>query len=512
MIGVAGCLFLFAAFFCWFPPWTWSRIPFVGDWPPRFQATVEGVRLMRHAAFSGWRWEFLGGYPIANDLGQALTLWAALPIAALGGPVGFHLTHLLMVAAIPALAWWSSRVAGDPNCAASWLTAGVAALFCAGYASPLVRSGDTDVLAGAVGAFVTLATARALRFGPVDGGRGGLIPAFTFVAALALTGCGLPAFFGYTLLLLVADAVIARDVRSLGRASVAACAAVVAGFPATWDLWRYPSRFLAASPAWHPARDLAVLVPMFAAPLLAALMMRRGRLRAVAVGVAMAAAIGLSTRMSFRPVPHVRSARDVDATLVDRITRLDGDLVVVEDTFSADAPVPVHFVALLPAATGKRLYAGMWDDGPWTPYRDLELQRWGVRHLLVWSDAAKRYLDSSAPFALREEHGMWDHYEYSRPVEPAAALIRRDPIGGLLRVAAAHRGDIVTIRTNYHPAWRAQAQGQPVSLFDADGQLAFASPRDGDYDVELVYPRRIWLIPSAVAALILGGLVIQMLR
>ena len=37
-------------------------------------------------------------------------------------------------------------------------------------------------------------------------------------------------------------------------------------------------------------------------------------------------------------------------------------------------------------------------------------------------------------------------------------------------------------------------EGRVVPLFDADRQLAFAAPRDGDYDVELVYPRRLWLI------------------
>lgn len=512
-IGAAGCLCLFAACLRWFPPSTWTQIPFLGDWPARYQATLEGVRLLRHAAFSGWRWEFLGGYPIANDLGQALTAWAALPAAVLGGPAGFHLAHLLLVAAIPALAWWSARVTGAADRDASWLAAGVAALLSAGYASPLVRSGDTEVLAGAVAAFATVTAARAVRSAAADGGPIGLVPALAFVAALALAGCGPPAFFVYTLLLLAVDAAAARDVRSLARASVAVGAALVAGLPLTWDLWRYPSLFLASPPAWHPVRDAAVLAPMAAAPVLGALMARRGRFRTIAIGVTLVAAIALAPRTSFQPVPHVRSARDLDSTLVDRVARLDDELVMVEGTFAAGPPFPAHLEALLPAATGKRLYAGMWERRPPMPYRDPDLQRWRIRHLLVWSDAAKHYLDASAPFQLRDEHGVWDHYEYVRPVDPAAGtFVRRDPLGAVFRVAGAHRGDVVSIRTNYHPAWRAHAQGQPVPLFDADGQLAFASPRDGDYDVALDYPRRLWLIPSAVAALILGGLVIQMLR
>jgi hypothetical protein len=519
LAGGAGCLVLAAAFMRWFPPSTWSAIPFLEDWPARFQGTVDGVHLLRHAALAGWRWEYLGGYPIANDAGQALTLWAALPIAVLGGPAGFHLTHLLLALVIPALAWWSARVTGGAGRDAAWLAAGVAAIFCAGYVSPLVRTGDTHVLAGAVAAFATLTAARALRASDVEGSQGGLVPALALVVSLTLAGLGPPAFFLYTLLLLAVDAAVARDGRSLRRAIVAAGAAVIAGLPATWDLWRYPSGFLASRPGWHPAGDAAVLVPMLAAPLLALLMVRRGRLRAVACGVTLAAAIGLLARTSFQPVPHVRSARDAAAALVDRVARFDGDLVVVEDTFTAGAPYPAHVEALLPAATGKRLYTGMWRGGRPTPEAtayelDREMQRWGVRHVLAWSEPVVRFMDASPLFQLLEENGRWRHYEYVRPPLDSGPgrLAGYSPLGGAVRIAAAHRGDVVTIRTHFHPAWRARTGKQAIPLFDADGQLAFAAPRDGDYDVELVYPRRLWLIPAAVAAAILGVLIVRMLR
>ena len=509
LAGAAGCLTLAAAFMRWFPASTWSGIPFVDDWPARFQGTVDGVHLLRHAALAGWRWEFLGGYPLADDAGQALTLWAALPIAVCGGPAGFHLTHLLIAAAIPALAWWSARVTGGRD--AAWLAAGVAAIFCAGYASPLVRAGDTHVLAGAVAAFATLTAAQALRASDVEGAQGGRVPAVALVMSLTLAGLGPPAFFLYTLLLLAVDAVVARDGRSFRRAVVAAGAAVIAGLPATWDLWRYPSEFLASRPAWHPGKDAAVLVPMLAAPLLALLMVRRGRLRAVACGITLAAAIGLTARMSWQPVPHVRSARDVDASLVDRVARLDGDLVVVEDTVGAGA----RYAALLPAATGKRFYFGMWRPGRPTleataSELDREMQRWGVRHVLAWSAPLVRFLDASTFFQLLEDNGRWQHYVYARPpLDPGPGrLVSYSPTGGVVRLTAAHRGEFVTIRTHFHPAWRARIGGQAIPLFDADGLLAFAAPRDGDYDVELVYPRRLGLIPAAVAAAILGMLIL----
>ena len=110
-------------------------------------------------------------------------------------PAGFHLTHLLLLAVIPALAWWSVCVTAGASRDAAWLAAGVAAIFCVGYASPLVRTGDTQVLAGAVAAFATLTAARALRASDVEGLQGGLVPAFALVVSLALAGIGPPAFF-----------------------------------------------------------------------------------------------------------------------------------------------------------------------------------------------------------------------------------------------------------------------------------------------------------------------------
>ena len=514
LAGGAGCLLLAAVFVRWFPPSTWSAIPFAGDWPARFQGTVDGVHHLRHAALAGWRWEFLGGYPLAHDAGQALTIWAALPIALLGGPAGFHFTHLLLIAVVPALAWWSARATCGTDRDASWLAAGVAALFCAGYASPLVQAGATHVLTGAVAACAALTAARAVRTSDVEGAPGRLVPATALVASLALAGVGPPVFFVYTLLLLAVDAAVARDGRSLRRAMVAAGAAVIAGLPATWDLWRYPSLFLASRPAWHPAGDAAVLIPMVAAPLLAVMIVRRGRFALVALVVTLAAAIGLSARMSFEPVPHIGGVRDADAALIDRVASFDGDLVVVEDPIAAGA----RYAALLPGAAGKRLYSGMWCAS--RPLREMpvdaldrEMRRWGVRHLLAWSEPMVRFLDASPLFQPVENHERWQQYEYVRPtLDPGPGrLASYSPLGGVVRLTAAQRGEVVTVRTNFHPAWRARVGSQPVPVFAGDGQLAFAAPRDGDYDVELVYPRRLWLMPAAISALILGIIIVRLL-
>ena len=74
-----------------------------------------------------------------------------------------------------------------------------------------------------------------------------------------------------------------------------------------------------------------------------------------------------------------------------------------------------------------------------------------------------------------------------------------------MHLTAARRGDRVIVRTNFHPAWRAYADGAPLEVIDADGQLAFVAPRDGDLTVRLDYPRRLWLCLIALAAIVGGA-------
>ena len=110
-------------------------------------------------------------------------------------------------------------------------------------------------------------------------------------------------------------------------------------------------------------------------------------------------------------MPHISRVRDADAALVDWVARLDGDLVVVEDPVTAGA----RCAALVPAATGKRLYSGMWHAGrslreASAGELDREMQRWGVRHALAWSKPVVRFLDASPLFQLVEDNGRWQHY------------------------------------------------------------------------------------------------------
>jgi Ca2+/Na+ antiporter len=247
-------------------------------------------------------------------------------------------------------------------------------------------------------------------------------------------------------------------------------------------------------------------------------------------------------------VPHVPSMRDADAALADRVAGLDGALVLVENTPHRDMdadpsrtteppPFAAHLEQGLAAATGRRLYTGLWDGWQWSPYRTQllaggafrgralstvsvdelrrELRKWGVRHLVVWSAAAQSYLRSHPEFfAERWTSGAWRHFEYlvadAREVAVATghgSLEAFDPLGAVLRLEQVRSGDLVVVRTNYHPSWHASVAGAPghIDLINEDGQLAFRSPRDGSYEVRLSYPRRLWALVIAIAAVVLGS-------
>jgi hypothetical protein len=156
---------------------------------------------------------------------------------------------------------------------------------------------------------------------------------------------------------------------------------------------------------------------------------------------------------------------------------------------------------------------GAWQGraiGDWPHDRFIsELRRWGIRHLFVIHEPTRRYLDTPA-FVRHHDAGPYAHFELldadtRSVVTPSGSgrIASHDPLGARVALVDVHRGDRVIVRTHFYPAWHATASGQPVPLFDVDGQLAFDAPAGGSYVVQLVYPRRLWLWP--IAALGLAG-------
>jgi hypothetical protein len=284
------------------------------------------------------------------------------------------------------------------------------------------------------------------------------------------------------------------------------------------------------------------MMPVLAGPALAGFVLRFSGTRKLAM--ALVALIGLYVATSFEPVRHVRTLREFDPPLIDRIAAADGNLILVEVSPHRDmdsdprrrtpnTPFDVHFEGLLPGVAGQRFYTQMWDGWIWSVFRAqvvgagtfagraiaetppaefvAEMRQWGVKHLFVWTDASREYLARSVSFRELWRGGLWSQFELigadTRQVvttSGAGRLTALDFLGGNVELAGVEAGTPVVVRTNYYPAWRAHNEGRDVPLYAVDGQIAFNAPESGSYIVRFEYPRYRWLSAIAATVALLG--------
>jgi len=286
------------------------------------------------------------------------------------------------------------------------------------------------------------------------------------------------------------------------------------------------------------------MLPMLTAPALAGFVLRCSGSRALATTIL--AVLGLYVQTVFVPVRHVPDLRAFDPPLIDRIASSDGNMILVEVSPHRDmdshptrrsqtTPFDVHFEGLLPRLAGQRFYSQMIDGWVWnifrgrvvgagtfagrpieeTPHDDFaaEMERWGVKHLFVWTDESRNYLAKDRRFVERWRGGRWSHFE--RPDADARSVVtgtgsgslrNLDFLGADVELVDVKAGELVVVRASYYPAWRAHVAGNDIELvlFDRDGQLAFRAPRDGSYTVRFEYPRYRALSLLAVGALLAG--------
>jgi hypothetical protein len=599
----AGAALLLAALFLinWFPPATWTMVPFRDDWPPRFSSTVEGVALLRRGAFAGWQWNLLGGYATATDITQSLTLLGAVPMLAAGDRIGFHLLHLLLIVALPALVFVDLHRAERHTVVL--MAVGLVCLSACGLSSTLVQSGDTNSLAGMVAVMAVLAASQRARAGAPYG-------ASVLLAALTVAVYSHVGFFAYACGLLIVESIYYRDARHLRRAIGLAVCALLMSLPLTYELFRYPDQFNFNNVIYErqrqiewasvlrsigynvqillsPRRWFADVTNLFGPLLLVAVWSRRGRVGfyawaavfTVGLGLlnmsqagyffarpahlltvftpialagvivdrartwwqaaAFAVLLALLTPIVDARVPHVQTVDDALPALTARLRAIEAPRVLIENSPHRDVDAApdrtsepslygTHFEALLPAATGKQLYASYWDGWQWTPFRGemlaggawqghmitnadhdallAELHRWGVRDLLVWSQNATRVLATWPELSPVWRNDRWRDFQLAGSADVREATTARgtatlrsvEPLGATVQLSGVQRGDPVPVRAHYHPAWEAWAAGSRVAIANDHGQLAFIAPADGSYDVTLVYPARRWLLLIAL--------------
>jgi hypothetical protein len=239
----AGVVLLTVAFFSWFPPSTWRQIPFLDNWVPRYQSTIDQIALFRRGAFAGWNWWFLGGYQLTSDLTQNLGVLAFPFVLSLGPQIGFHALHVVLFASVPVLVYVDIKDSDSRE--AATLAAAIACVLTTGYCFSAVRSGDTNSLAG-----VGTATLAVVAMHRIHRGRRFAAP--LLAVALVLTAFTHLGFFAYAIAYGVLHAIYYRDPRAGILLAAAVACAVIGTLPAMWENWTLPSYFSFNNVLLHP--------------------------------------------------------------------------------------------------------------------------------------------------------------------------------------------------------------------------------------------------------------------
>lgn len=278
------------------------------------------------------------------------------------------------------------------------------------------------------------------------------------------------------------------------------------------------------------AREM-YLYPLLLGPVLAAAVMALPSRPPLAP--ALLAVLFLFVAVPFTPIWHEPDVAAFAGPVLGRMGAAPGGMVLVENNphwdmvatpgqSSVRSRFNSHYESLLPAATGKRFFGQPQDGYHRSAFRGwslaggayqgrrladtppaqfaADMRRWGVARLFVWAEPTVRYLESNPQFALQWQSDPWREYAVADAdvrdvVTPRGGgrLATYDALGATVELSDVTAGDLVIVRTNFFPAWRAAADGQDVRLFSSDGQMAFMAPASGSYSVHLTYPRRQWL-------------------
>ncbi len=286
------------------------------------------------------------------------------------------------------------------------------------------------------------------------------------------------------------------------------------------------------------------VLPVYLVLIYSAWLGQERRLQPAAVLVVLAIILPTLPSRLWEPIPHQASLRAYNAPLLEAIEGLDSDLILLESMGGYDLATEgegvtefpetlTHLEPYFPFETSKRYMANNQEGYHHSVYRRnfitsgafrgrlltdwpreeirAFLDQWGIKHLVLWSDIAKGYFEGDSHFARIWGDGFWAIYAYdgATPGDILAASAGGTlvPLGYFeqeVRLTGARAGELVRLRMNYFPAWRAYHAGQTVNLFDQEGLLAFEAPADGDYVVELRYPRYVGLSVLALLTIVVS--------
>jgi len=247
-----------------------------------------------------------------------------------------------------------------------------------------------------------------------------------------------------------------------------------------------------------------------------------------------------------RQLPTLPDRGAFDPAVAEKVKTLEGNYILFEDTASlspypdadkdyekSDEAWDVHGEGFLHMATGKRFFShpgynphpyydlrstyiatGTFNgkdvkDYPPEFFKDL-FRKWGVEYLVLWTKQSNAYFGGDHDYEKVLDGVHYSIYRFTK-ADPRAVVTDGgsgevdypDNVTAVITVKGATPGTPVALRANYFPEWRAECDGKPVPLSNADGQIAFAAPAS-DCTVTLKWPQHqgYFLIP--ILALLAG--------
>ncbi len=145
------------------------------------------------------------------------------------------------------------------------------------------------------------------------------------------------------------------------------------------------------------------------------------------------------------------------------------------------------------------------------------LNKWGVEYLVVWSFVAKDYFRRHPQFYSKEyQDKEWMIFKYKYATRNNIEFLNSDGEGNfynldyflkILKLKDVKKGNIVVLKTNYFPEWRAFYKGKRIPVFNYDGQLAVRIPFDGEGQIIFKYPKHYFLSFLIIISFIMAFLI-----
>lgn len=236
-----------------------------------------------------------------------------------------------------------------------------------------------------------------------------------------------------------------------------------------------------------------------------------------------------------KPIKYIDSVFAFNPVLTDKIKRLDGGIILLENIAHLSPyknltnvfvrPDYPHLEGVLELSTGKEFLSHCGEDPyPYFKFRegiitngvfmgeniqsaDIKdvtqiLKKWGIKYAVLWSQESVKYFsnyrqyfenifysDGFSIFRFKDTDGRKVSLGKGRGI-----ILTLSPFRKTLFLHNAVKGELVTIRMNYFPAWKAFYAKEAIKLFKNDGQISLFCPSNGNLKIDLYFPKYTFLL------------------